>query len=140
MEDQHYLISPYKNLRFIRFRIHVKQKFTILVTTQKSETIHTAKVCILCCLCANRSCVPSQGRFLYGKINTQALVYTPKPKYQFYPRGNIKETRDLRRGCFFRDPPSPVNVRFYAAGTPFSASGMVFLIFRYRLSGSALII
>lgn len=34
----------------------------------------------------------------------QALVYTPKPKYQFYPRGNIKDRRDLGRGWIFRTP------------------------------------
>ena len=33
-----------------------------------------------------------------------ALVYTPKPKYQFYPRGNIKDRRDLGRGVDFSDP------------------------------------
>lgn len=38
----------------------------------------------------------------------QALVYTPKPKYQFYPRGNIKDRRDLGRGVVFSDPPPPV--------------------------------
>lgn len=34
----------------------------------------------------------------------QALVYTPKPKYQFYPRGNIKDRRDLGRGWIFQTP------------------------------------
>lgn len=34
----------------------------------------------------------------------QALVYTPKPKYQFYPRGNIKDRRDLGRGWIFWTP------------------------------------
>lgn len=38
----------------------------------------------------------------------QALVYTPKPKYQFYPRGNIKDRRDLGRGVDFSDPLPPV--------------------------------
>lgn len=38
----------------------------------------------------------------------QALVYTPKPKYQFYPRGNIKDRRDLGRGWIFWTPPPPV--------------------------------
>lgn len=40
----------------------------------------------------------------------QALVYTPKPKYQFYPRGNIKDRRDLGRGWIFRTP-SPLSKR-----------------------------
>lgn len=34
----------------------------------------------------------------------QALVYTPKPKYQSYPRGNIKDRRDLGRGWIFWTP------------------------------------
>lgn len=40
----------------------------------------------------------------------QALVYTPKPKYQFYPRGNIKDRRDLGRGWIFWIP-SPLSKR-----------------------------
>lgn len=40
----------------------------------------------------------------------QALVYTPKPKYQFYPRGNIKDRRDLGRGWIFRTPSPCLNV------------------------------
>ena len=32
-EEQHYLISPYKSLRFLYITNHVKQEFTILVTT-----------------------------------------------------------------------------------------------------------
>ena len=44
---EHYLISPYKNLRFLHIAIYVKQKFTILVATQKSEIYCTAKVCLL---------------------------------------------------------------------------------------------
>lgn len=40
----------------------------------------------------------------------QALVYTPKPKYQFYPRGNIKDRRDLGRGWIFWTP-SPLSKR-----------------------------
>lgn len=39
-----------------------------------------------------------------GVKSKQALVYTPKPKYQFYPRGNIKDRRDLGRGVDFLDP------------------------------------
>lgn len=42
----------------------------------------------------------------------QALVYTPKPKYQFYPRGNIKDRRDLGRGWFFQTPSPCLNVLF----------------------------
>lgn len=40
----------------------------------------------------SRSIVSLQqiGNTHWVKIK-QALVYTPKPKYQFYPRGNIKE-------------------------------------------------
>ena len=52
MEDQHYLISPYKNLRFIRFRIHVKQKFTILVTTQKiGDNTHSQSLYTMLFVC-----------------------------------------------------------------------------------------
>ena len=40
----------------------------------------------------------------------QALVYTPKPKYQFYPRGNIKDRRDLGRGWIFLTPSPCLNV------------------------------
>lgn len=40
----------------------------------------------------------------------QALVYTPKPKYQFYPRGNIKDRRDLGRGWIFWTPSPCLNV------------------------------
>lgn len=40
----------------------------------------------------------------------QAMVYTPKPKYQFYPRGNIKDRRDLGRGWIFRTPSPCLNV------------------------------
>ena len=40
----------------------------------------------------------------HGVKLKQALVYTPKPKYQFYPRGNIKDRRDVGRGCNFHDP------------------------------------
>lgn len=40
-----------------------------------------------------------------GVKSKQALVYTPKPKYQFYPRGNIKDRRDLGRGWIFGPPP-----------------------------------
>lgn len=40
----------------------------------------------------------------HGVKIKQALVYTPKPKYQFYPRGNIKDRRDLGRGWIFLDP------------------------------------
>lgn len=40
----------------------------------------------------------------------QALVYTPKPKYQFYPRGNIKDRRDLGRGWIFWTPLPCLNV------------------------------
>lgn len=39
-----------------------------------------------------------------GVKSKQALVYTPKPKYQFYPRGNIKDRRDLGRGWIFWTP------------------------------------
>ena len=49
--------------------------------------------------------------YLYNRSGTrmgvklkQALVYTPKPKYQFYPRGNIKDRRDLGRGWIFWTP------------------------------------
>lgn len=45
-----------------------------------------------------------------GVKSKQALVYTPKPKYQFYPRGNIKDRRDLGRGGFF-GPPLPLSKR-----------------------------
>ena len=45
-----------------------------------------------------------------GVKSKQALVYTPKPKYQFYPRGNIKDRRDLGRGVDFLDP-SPLSKR-----------------------------
>ena len=41
-----------------------------------------------------------------------ALVYTPKPKYQFYPRGNIKDRRDLGRGWIFQTPSPCLNVLF----------------------------
>ena len=40
----------------------------------------------------------------HGVKLKQALVYTPKPKYQFYPRGNIKDRRDLRGGADFETP------------------------------------
>lgn len=40
----------------------------------------------------------------HGVELKQTLVYTPKPKYQFYPRGNIKDRRDLGRGVDFLDP------------------------------------
>lgn len=40
----------------------------------------------------------------HGVKLKQTPVYTPKPKYQFYPRGNIKDRRDLGRGWFFLDP------------------------------------
>lgn len=40
----------------------------------------------------------------------QALVYTPKPKYQSYPRGNIKDRRDLGRGWIFWTPSPCLNV------------------------------
>ena len=43
-------------------------------------------------------------------ILKQALVYTPKPKYQFYPRGNIKDRRDLGRGWIFWTPSPCLNV------------------------------
>lgn len=39
-----------------------------------------------------------------GVKSKQALVYTPKPKYQFYPRGNIKDRRDLGRGWILWTP------------------------------------
>lgn len=39
-----------------------------------------------------------------GVKSKQALVYTPKPKYQIYPRGNIKDRRDLGRGWIFWTP------------------------------------
>lgn len=39
-----------------------------------------------------------------GVKSKQALVYTPKPKYQFYPRGNIKDRCDLGRGWIFWTP------------------------------------
>lgn len=45
-----------------------------------------------------------------GAKPKQALVYTPKPKYQFYPRGNIKDRRDLGRGVDFLDPSPCLNV------------------------------
>lgn len=46
-EDQHYLISPYKSLRFGNIYIHLKTKFTIPVSLLKSETPRTTKVCTL---------------------------------------------------------------------------------------------
>ena len=45
-----------------------------------------------------------------GVKQKQALVYTPKPKYQFYPRGNIKDRRDLGRGWIFQTPSPCLNV------------------------------
>lgn len=45
-----------------------------------------------------------------GVTPKQALVYTPKPKYQFYPRGNIKDRRDLGRGWIFGTPSPCLNV------------------------------
>lgn len=46
----------------------------------------------------------------HGVKIKQALVYTPKPKYQFYPRGNIKDRRDLGRGWIFWTPSPCLNV------------------------------
>lgn len=46
----------------------------------------------------------------HGVKLKQALVYTPKPKYQFYPRGNIKDRRDLGRGWIFWTPSPCLNV------------------------------
>ena len=46
----------------------------------------------------------------HGVKIKQALVYTPKPKYQFYPRGNIKDRHDLGRGWIFWTPSPCLNV------------------------------
>lgn len=46
----------------------------------------------------------------HGVKLKQTLVYTPKPKYQFYPRGNIKDRRDLGRGWIFWTPSPCLNV------------------------------
>ena len=59
----------------------------------------------------SRSIIPLQqiGNAQGVKLK-QALVYTPKPKYQFYPRGNIKDRRDLGRGWIFWTPSPCLNV------------------------------
>lgn len=140
MEDQHYLISPYKNLRFIRFRIHVKQKFTILVTTQKiGDNTHSQSLYTMLFVCKPVLRAIAGPVFIWKNQHSGPGLH-PKTQISILPPGKYQGGARFREGVLFSRPSSPVNVRFYAAGTPFSASGMVFLIFRYRLSGSALII